>query len=168
MNGLARMNEFKAAAVRDLKGRATAEDMETLSADLTLWLRVLVRIEMEVDSHIGAWHARLKAEGRGATPGEQWKAADRVRFKQTTRSRRGDVADMLSTTGLTRSTIGTMIEALIAIEEVLSEDNVSDAHQMISGLIDRLERQEVGADVVRQSRSDDYLATPDIRVTSGS
>jgi len=139
----------------DIHSTATpAQVMELKKREnLVTWIRVLNTIEHEIEEHIAKSRlsiAALKPSG-GRAPSTAYLAAKRRVDERTTarlhvlghvRAKRAEVASLISAAGLTPHTLGTVIDALVTLEDLIDGGYYQSASDYLSKLIDAYEKDE--------------------------
>lgn len=145
---------LRAAIEDDIRGKATPQQVLELTRreNLVTWIRVLNTIEHEVEGHIAKSRmgiANLKPiNGAQASPAYlaakrrvEERTAGRLHFLDKVRGKRTEVASLISAAGLTTQTLGTVVDSLVRLEGLLDDDDIDSAHDLVSKLIDRYERE---------------------------
>lgn len=139
----------------DIRGQASATEAAWLRepGNLVNWLRVLRLIRYEFETHtakqkralppkpvLGGHASREYVEAKREFDAHH---ARRLHFLQFVNARQEEAVTLLAEHGLTPHSLGTVIDALVHLETILDEGDTDGAHDYLTQLIDRYERDEV-------------------------
>ncbi|HET9658270.1 MAG TPA: hypothetical protein VFP72_23160 [Kineosporiaceae bacterium] len=140
---------FRDVVERELRGEATPAEVAMLAepANVAHWLRVLVRLEGEVRAHIARDRAALDAKKPTppAPPTREYlaerrntarKEEARHHFLRVVGTRRDEVSTRIGTLGLTPVTLGSVLAALVNVENLLDAGQQTEGLDALTALID--------------------------------
>lgn len=149
---------LRSAVEADVKGRATAEQVRLLTqrSNLIPWLRILSQLKSEAEGHTARESKRLAPlrPEPGTQPSKEYlrlkvemdqRVANRLLFIESVNSKRNEVALRLSAEALSKQSLGTIIDALVRVEDLLGDGDTDGAHRLLSSLIDVYEMDAEGA-----------------------
>lgn len=136
----------------EIKGRATASDLQVLRRreNLVPWLLVLRTMMHDVERTIANSRADIEhlRPTDGAQPTSEYRVAKadadrrnkaRRRFLDGVQDKRDEVAMILSSEGMSKHTVGSVIDRLVDIDSVIAAGDLTAARKFVASVIDSLE-----------------------------
>lgn len=149
---------FREMVERDLQNRGTLAEKDYLRRpeNLARWAKMLARIKREVCDHIARERAALKslAPSSGTHASDEYltlkrqtdeTTARRVNFIRFVELRRGEVADLLGTEGLTPVTCGIVATRLIDVYEAFNAGDNETGFSKLRALTTEMRNYESSA-----------------------
>lgn len=118
----------RALTVAELRDEVTGKERRWLNHHPLLWMRALVCLQRETESHIAESRARLRATS--PPPGEDDRIARKLTFLRKVKRRKAEVVVLCGPEGAT-PIVGDILHTLAKIDDLLRTADVTGAIRLV-------------------------------------